>query len=94
MIELKNVCKYYEKGKKKEIILKDISFTIGDNKVIALLGPNGSGKSTLIKCICGVIKPDEGGVFIDGKNSFICRKKIISGMGVVFNQKPFWRNSK
>lgn len=88
MIELKNVCKYYEKGKKKEIILKDISFTIGDNKVIALLGPNGSGKSTLIKCICGVIKPDEGGVFIDGKNSFIYRKKIISGMGVVFNQKP------
>lgn len=87
MIQIDNLKKSY--GKMNEIeVLKDISLTINDGEVVALLGHNGSGKSTLIKCLVGVIKPSEGTVKIDGYSTFKYRKKIVPNIGVVFNQKP------
>lgn len=84
MIEIKQLTKRY-----KEVeVLKDINLSIPDGEVLALLGHNGSGKSTLIKSIVGVLKSTIGTVEIDGRDSFEHRKKIISQMGVVFNQKP------
>jgi ABC-2 type transport system ATP-binding protein len=87
MIHIDNLSKSYGK-KEKTDILKNINLTIKDGEVTALLGHNGSGKSTLIKCLVGVLKPTSGTVSMDGLDTFRFRKKLIWGMGVVFNQKP------
>jgi len=48
-------------------ILKNISFEIKKGEMVAVLGPNGSGKTTLLRTIYGILKPDEGVVYLDGK---------------------------
>lgn len=88
MIEIHQISKSYEQKKTKTEVLKDISFTVADGEIVALLGHNGSGKSTLTKCIVGVIKPNSGYVRMDGRDSFKERNRLTGKMGVVFNQKP------
>lgn len=53
--------------KKNKPILKDISISVPDNKVIGLMGDSGSGKSTLCKIMSGYIENYTGSVTIDGK---------------------------
>jgi ABC-2 type transport system ATP-binding protein len=45
----------------------DLSLIIHRGEVFGLLGPNGSGKTTTINMICGLLQPDKGNVFFDGK---------------------------
>ncbi len=47
--------------------LDDVSVTVEDGALMALLGPSGSGKSTLLRIIAGLETPDEGEVVIDGE---------------------------
>jgi ABC-2 type transport system ATP-binding protein len=44
----------------------DVSFTVGQGEVAALLGPNGSGKSTLMRCLIGYLSPTAGHVRVGG----------------------------
>ena len=47
--------------------LKDISFDVLTGEFMGVLGPNGSGKTTLLKLIDGILRPREGGLWIDGQ---------------------------
>ncbi len=47
--------------------LDNLNFKIKHGERVALLGHNGAGKSTLLRVLCGVYKPIQGNVFIDGK---------------------------
>lgn len=49
-------------------VLEDISFTVHKGEKIALIGKNGAGKSTLAKVLCGICRPTEGSVEINGIN--------------------------
>lgn len=50
------------------IIANDsVNLTIRDGEYVSVIGPSGCGKTTLIKNIAGIIKPDEGEIYIDGK---------------------------
>ncbi|NTV97977.1 MAG: ATP-binding cassette domain-containing protein [Chlorobiaceae bacterium] len=84
MIELKNVCLSY--GDK--VILKNISLKVQDNTIKAILGPSGVGKSTILKLMLGLIKPDCGRVFVDGKDITQLKEAELYGirrkMGMVF----------
>jgi sulfate/thiosulfate transport system ATP-binding protein len=51
------------------VALDDVSVSVGDGKLTALLGPSGGGKSTLLRIIGGLDDPDEGSVVIDGNDS-------------------------
>ncbi len=65
MIEVKNISKVYDKGGKPAI--EKISFKVKPGQIHGLIGPNGSGKTTLIKCLTGILRPDEGEVLLDGQ---------------------------
>ena len=45
--------------------LSHISFTVPSGEFLAVVGPSGCGKSTLLSLLCGLIKPEEGSIFID-----------------------------
>lgn len=59
--------------------LRDVSFKVRRGEVFGITGPNGSGKSTLLKIIAGVIQPDNGRVYVEGKVTPILE------LGVGFN---------
>ena len=84
MLELKNVS-YFRDNKQ---ILDNISLKIDNSKLVAITGPNGSGKSTLAKIIMGILKPDSGSIFFDGKDitniGITDRAKL--GIGFAFQQ--------
>ena len=46
--------------------LRDVSLTLGDATVTALVGPNGSGKTTLMQILGGLMVPTSGSIFVDG----------------------------
>ncbi|WP_457612384.1 ATP-binding cassette domain-containing protein [Methanocaldococcus sp.] len=62
MIEIKNLYKEW-----KDFKLIDVSFKLGNDYLI-ILGPSGAGKSVLLKCIAGILKPDKGRIYLDGKD--------------------------
>ncbi len=47
--------------------LDDISFQVDDGETLGIIGQNGAGKSTLLKILTGILLPDSGAIFIDGK---------------------------
>jgi Cu-processing system ATP-binding protein len=60
-------------------VLRSISLELQAGKSYALIGPNGSGKTTLIKSVLGMVIPQSGQIFVDGKNiraDFSYRQKI------------------
>ena len=68
MLELKNISFQVDaEGKDKEII-RNISLTIPDRKLVVVTGPNGGGKSTLAKLIAGIEKPTGGRIFFNGED--------------------------
>ena len=63
MLEIKNCCKSFG----NQTVLQDVSLTIPGGSIIGVSGASGIGKSTLAKILCGVMPPDAGEVFLDGK---------------------------
>lgn len=50
-------------------VLHNVNFTIRKGDVVAVLGPNGAGKTTLVKHALGLLRPTEGDVVLEGKNT-------------------------
>jgi len=63
-IKVENLKKKYG----KVVAVEGISFNVLPGELFALLGPSGAGKTTTVNLIAGIIKPDEGEVWIDGFN--------------------------
>jgi phospholipid/cholesterol/gamma-HCH transport system ATP-binding protein len=74
MIELRNVHKQFG----KQVVLNGVEFQVREGETVALLGPSGTGKSVLLKHIIGLIKPDQGAVFVDGKDVGKLKRKELS----------------
>jgi ABC-type Fe3+/spermidine/putrescine transport system ATPase subunit len=64
MIEFRDVTKRYG-----TLVANDhVSFTVGRGEMLTLLGPSGCGKTTALRCLTGYSRPDEGQIFIDGRD--------------------------
>ena len=63
MIEAKGVSKSFD----AIVALDRITAKIEEAHVFGLIGTNGAGKSTFMRCMCGVLKPEEGEILIDGE---------------------------
>ena len=94
MIKIENLVHNYtiwkdENTKSEKTVLDGISLDIPSGQFVAILGPNGSGKSTMAKHLNVLLLPNEGTVWIDGKDTHAKERlwEIRSQVGMVF-QNP------
>lgn len=84
MIEVKNVSKYFGKTR----VLNNISVNFYEGKVNLVIGRSGSGKTVLMKCLIGLLYPEEGNIYYSGRNFSEFsdeEKKMLRGeLGMVF----------
>lgn len=69
-----------------------ITTKIQENQVYGLIGSNGAGKSTFLRILCGIIKPDRGAVFIDGKTVFD-QQEVKEKVFYISDDQYFFANS-
>ncbi|QFT87550.1 putative ABC transporter ATP-binding protein YbhF [Bacillus sp. THAF10] len=95
IIEVRGIKKQYTKRKSKEIVtaVNDVSFDVHKGEVLGLLGPNGAGKTSTIKMICGLLKPDEGSIHINGLDIQKNRLRSLKHISAVLegNRNLYWR---
>jgi ABC-2 type transport system ATP-binding protein len=65
----------------------DLSFTVEEGEMFALIGENGAGKSTTIKMLTGILTPSDGEIVINGYVPFKQREEYVRSIGVVFGQR-------
>ena len=68
---------------KNQEILKEVSFSLNDGDILAVLGSNGAGKTSLFEIITGIIMPTSGTIIFDKKSSFTDVKKNV---GVLWDE--------
>ena len=67
LIELRHICKTYHLGDIDVPVLKDVSLTVAQGELVALMGASGSGKSTLMNILGCLDRPSSGQYWLDGK---------------------------
>jgi len=80
MLNVENVDFFYGEIQ----ILKDITLKVEDGEFVAIFGPNGHGKSTLLKVICGLLKPLNGRITLNGAQLDKLPTKSIVEKGLVY----------
>lgn len=77
-IQLKNITKSFGSVKANQ----HVSFDIRKHEVLAILGENGSGKTTVMNMMAGIYYPDEGEIFVNGKQVTIKDPKDAFDLGI------------
>ena len=72
--------KHLQKSFGAKSVLKDISLTLAKGENLVVLGKSGSGKSVLIKCIIGLIEPDDGTLMVLGNNIVELEDKSLNDL--------------
>ena len=88
MLEIRNVTFGVEdEGQQKEII-RNVSLTIPDDRLMVITGPNGGGKSTLARLIAGIERPDSGQIIFNGEDitEMSVTDRAKAGIGFAFQQ--------
>jgi branched-chain amino acid transport system ATP-binding protein len=78
MLEVNDVHTYYGNIH----ALKGISLTVDKGEIVTILGANGAGKSTTLNTICGLLRPRQGSVVLEGQAIHTVSPHDIVGMGV------------
>jgi phospholipid/cholesterol/gamma-HCH transport system ATP-binding protein len=61
----------------KQLIWGDVTLTIPAGEICVMLGPSGTGKSVFLKTLIGLLKPDEGNIWIEGLDIANCSEKDL-----------------
>lgn len=61
LVSVKSISKSF----KERRVVSDVSFTVQSGTVVGLLGPNGAGKTTSFYMVVGLVKPDQGDIFLN-----------------------------
>ena len=90
MLELKSISYSVQESTGELGILKDISLTIDDHRLVVFTGPNGGGKTTLAKIIMGLATPTSGQIFLNGQDitSLDITSRAKLGISYGFQQPP------
>lgn len=68
ILEAKNITKWFGEINNKTFAVRDVSLSVDYGEMLYIVGPSGSGKTTLLSIISGILRPNEGEVFIMEKN--------------------------
>lgn len=79
MIEIRRLHKRFG----AQVAVENVSFTAPDGAVTGLLGPNGAGKTTTLRMLYGLVRPDDGNAFIDGRDVAREPMSALSSLGVL-----------
>jgi ABC-type Fe3+/spermidine/putrescine transport system ATPase subunit len=97
MIRIENVSKSFKNKK----IVDNLNLEVKSKEIVSLLGPNGVGKTTLLNMIAGLIKPDQGNIYINGVlvngkegTKTVCKKPCERKIGYVFQSASLFPNMK
>ena len=90
MLELKHISYRVSTPDGEQDILKDISITIPDEKLVVFTGPNGGGKTTLAKIIMGLVTPTAGQIIWNGQDvtHMTITERAKLGISYGFQQPP------
>ena len=97
VLQVKDLCKTYITNKRQNNVLKNVSFSIEEGEMVAIMGPSGSGKSTLLYSVSGMDKPTAGEVILGDKNIATLNDNELSEvrlkyMGFIFQQMHMLKN--
>lgn len=97
ILEVKNLCKTYIINKRQNNVLRNVSFTVNEGEMVAVMGPSGSGKSTLLYTVSGMDDMTAGEVRFAGKDMAALNAKELAAlrldeMGFIFQQMYMLKN--
>ncbi|MBS1630448.1 MAG: LPS export ABC transporter ATP-binding protein [Bacteroidetes bacterium] len=77
----------------KRTVVDHVSFEVSQGEIVGLLGPNGAGKTTSFYQVVGLVKPDEGNVFLDDLNitKLPMYKRARMGIGYLPQEASIFR---
>ncbi|MGA2775672.1 MAG: ABC transporter ATP-binding protein [Candidatus Omnitrophota bacterium] len=78
MLEVKNIHKFYNNGKKILEVLKGVELNVESGRFIAIVGPSGAGKSTLLHILGGLDCPSQGKVIFEKEDIYALDDRAIS----------------
>ena len=95
MICLENIHKSFGNN----AVLKGINVKVEAGNSLVIIGGSGTGKSVMLKCILGLIPPNQGRILVDGqdaehaeRDAFLARFGMLFQGGALFDSLPVWQN--
>lgn len=84
-----NIVKRY----RSRTVVKGVSFEVSQGEIVGLLGPNGAGKTTSFYMVVGLIKPNEGKVYLDNEDitKFPMYRRAQNGIGYLAQEASVFR---
>ncbi len=81
------------KSFRRRRVVNDISIEVTRGEVVGLLGPNGAGKTTIFYMIAGVIRPEQGEIFLAGENitAYPIHRRARKGLGYLPQERSVFR---
>ena len=88
-LEVRSIAKSYD----RRAVLHDVSLHVERGEVVGLLGPNGAGKTTCFYSVMGLVKPDAGRIFLDGRDitKLPMYRRAILGLGYLPQETSIFR---
>jgi lipopolysaccharide export system ATP-binding protein len=89
ILRAENIVKYYG----KRAVVKRVSVQVKQGEIVGLLGPNGAGKTTSFYMMVGLVKPNEGAVYLDNTDitKFPMYKRAQKGVGYLAQEASVFR---
>jgi len=89
ILSARDISKSY-RGRK---VVNNISIEVNQGEIVGLLGPNGAGKTTSFYMIVGIIKPEQGDIFLDKEviSSYPMYQRAQKGIGYLAQEESVFR---
>ena len=88
-LEVRSIAKSYD----RRTVLHDVSLHVERGEVVGLLGPNGAGKTTSFYSVMGLVRPDAGRIYLDGRDitNLPMYRRAILGLGYLPQETSIFR---